>query len=246
MPLHNRAVSLAELGQLAEAFDDFNRVIELNPKYAKAYANRATLYIQAKDLQSALEDYRQASLIDPALIAAEMGQGRTCHMLGRLDEAVEHFTRAAQIDPTNPDVICSRGDLLADLGRYAEAMADYARTIDLDPEYGHAYRNGAWLLATCPKKEFRDPENAVLGARQALEIGYGDRHVALDTLAAALASAGEFDQAVETLNNAIEEAPEELKFTYLNRLQMYQDRLPYRTEPMHEVAQATYQATDRE
>ena len=243
--LHNRGVSRAQMGALADAFDDFNRALEINSKYAKAYSNRATLFVQANDLQSALEDYQRAKSLDPQLAAAHLGMGRVCHTLGRLDEAFEHFSRAVQSDPTNADIICSRGDLQADMGRYAGALADYARTIELDPEFGHAYRNGAWLLATCPNASFRDPDNAILGARQAIDIGYGEPHVAIDTLAAAQASAGDFQQAVNTINQAIEIAPEESKFAYLSRLQMYQEGHPFRTEPVGNISQAVFEATDK-
>ena len=243
--LHNRGVSHAQSGELAEAFDDFNSVIELNPQYAKAYSNRATLFVKANDMQSALGDYRKASSLDPHLAAAHVGQGRVCHTLGRLEEAVEHFSRAVQVDPTNANNICSRGDLQADMGHYASALADYARTIELNPKFGHAYRNGAWLLATCPNAKFRDPENALLGARRALETGYGEQHLALDTLAAAQASAGEFEQAMDTIAQAIELAPEGAKIAYHSRMQMYQDCQPFRTEPVGNVAQAVYEVTDR-
>jgi len=240
--IHNRGVSFAQLGQFAEAFDDFNAVVLLNPKYAKAYANRATLYVQAKDLQSATKDYELAIQQDSQFATAFVGLGRVCHMLGRWDDAIENFTAAIQLEPTSPDVICSRGDLQADMGNYADALADYARTIELDPEFAHAYRNGAWLLATCPDERYRDPENAVLGAQQALEYSYGDRHVALDTLAAALASNGQFEEAIDTVTQAVEVAPEDAKTTYLSRLELYQAHEPFRSEPVGNVTQATYEA----
>ena len=129
--------------------------------------------------------------------------------------------------------------------RYGEALADYANTIELDPEFAHAYRNGAWLLATCPDERFRDPANAVLGAQQALEYSYGDRHVALDTLAAALASNGQFEEAISTVTEAVDLAPEDAKFTYLERRQLYQEQQPFRTEPTGDVAQAVYEASDQ-
>ncbi len=238
--LHNRGVSFAQTGKFAEAFDDFNTVIQLNPNFAKAYANRATLYVQAKDIQAAIKDYETAIERDENFATAYVGLGRVCHMMGRWDDAVEHFTAAIQIEPTSPDVVCSRGDLQADRGHYGEALADYARTIELDPEFAHAYRNGAWLLATCPDERFRDPENAVLGAQQALEYSYGERHVALDTLAAAQASDGQFEAAIATVKQAVDQAPEATKYTYLARLQLYQESEPFRTEPVGEVSQATY------
>ena len=239
--LHNRGVSHAQANEFAEAFDDFNAVIQINPHYAKAYANRATLYVQAKDLQSAIKDYQQAIVLKNDFATAHVGLGRVYHMLGQWDEAVQHFTVAVDLNPQSASIVCSRGDLQADMGRYGEALADYARTIELDPEFAHAYRNGAWLLATCPDERFRDPVNAVMGAKQALEYGYGERHVALDTLAAALASNGQFEEALATLNQAIDAAPEVSKSIYLARFELYQANEPFRTEPVTEVTQVGYE-----
>jgi len=242
--LHNRGVSYAQAGQFAEAFDDFNGVLQRNPKHAKAYANRATLYVQAKDLQSAIKDYQQAIEQDSQFATAHVGLGRVYHRLGQWDTAIEHFTAAIELKPSSADIVCSRGDLQADMGNYGEALADYALTIELDPEFAHAYRNGAWLLATCPDERYRDPENAILGAQQALEYSYGEQHIALDTLAAALASDGQFESAIKTATQAVDLAPENTKVTYLARLQLYQAKQPFRTEPVDNVAQASYEASD--
>ena len=242
--VHNRGVSYAQSGQLAEAFDDFNQAIVLNPEHAKAHCNRATLFVQAKDLASALEDYLQAKQLNSKLVTAHVGLGRACHSLGRREEAISHFDEAIRLEPENVDTICSRADLLADMGRYGDALDDYAHTIELDPKFAHAYRNGAWLLATCPREQYRDAENAVLGARQALESNYGQRHVALDTLAAALANAGQFKEAVTTVKRAIDLAPGDARFAYLARLQLYQDGEPFRTQPVGTVSQVIYETSD--
>jgi tetratricopeptide (TPR) repeat protein len=132
------------------------------------------------------------------------------------------------------------------MGQYSDALASYALAIEIKPSFGHAYRNGAWLLATCPDERFRDSENAVLGAQQALESEYGERHVALDTLAAALASAGEFVKAIETLEEAIELAPATLRPDYIARVRLYEAGEPFRTQPVADVSQAVYEETDDE
>lgn len=239
--IHNRGVSCAEGGKFAEAFDDFNSVITLNPKFAKAYTNRATLFVQAGDLESAKKDYEQSCELDEKLASARLGLARVCHMSGECEQALEHFTAAAKLDPQNPGILCSRGDLLADMGQYADALASYAMAIEVKPDFGHAYRNGAWLLATCPDEQYRDPENAILGAKQALESEYGERHVALDTLAAAYASAGNFEKAVTTLEEAIELAPSILRNDYVARVKMYEAGEPFRTQPVTDISQAVYE-----
>ncbi len=244
--LHNRGVSHAEAGSFAEAFDDFSRVIEMNPKFAKAYTNRATLFVQAGDLVNAERDYQLAYKLDRKLASACLGLARIFHMQSRWNEALEHFTQASKIEPENPGILCSRGDLLADMGQYADALSSYARAIELKPSYGHAYRNGAWLLATCPDDRFRDSENAIRGAQQAIESEYGERHVALDTLAAALASGGKFEKAIETLEEAIELAPETLRADYIARVKLYEAGEPFRTQPVADVSQAVYEESDGE
>ncbi len=239
--LHNRGVTHAQSGQFAEAFDDFNRVLEINPTFAKAYSNRATLYVQAGNMQAALDQYTKSIQLDSSLATAQIGRGRVCHRLGRLDEALEHLNAAVTIDPSDAQIICSRADLLADMGKYRQAMADYARAIDLNPEFAHAYRNGAWLLATCPDVELRDVRNALIGAQRALEFGYGQKHVALDTLAAAQANAGQYDEAIVSLQQAIDIAPPAARQTYEVRLQLYEQHQPFRTTPLADVYQAGYE-----
>lgn len=243
--LHDRGVTYAEQGKYAEALDDFNRVIQLNPMFPKAYANRATLFTQSGDLEQAQVDYERACTLDPKLLHAQLGLGRVYHLLGSKEEAFDCFCRAIELDPDNAEIVCSRADLLADMGRYRDALADYAQAIDLNPEFAHAYRNGAWLLATCPDSRFRDPTNAVRGAQRALDFDYGERHVTLDTLAAAQASAGDFDQAVENLQEALKIAPHEARSDYRSRLQAYQAHQPFYTEPVEDVSQVVYEISDR-
>lgn len=229
---HNRSVTNAQQGRFADAFDDVCRVIALNPRFAKAYSNRAALYAQANDARKAIADYDRALRIDPKLLPALVGRGRLCHAQHSLDEALENLTAAVQQPAATADVYCSRADLLADMGRYSNAMQDYAQAIELDPRCEHAYRNGAWLLATCPDDSVRDIDAAVVGAKKALECGYGPRHAALDTLAAALANAGRFEEAIGALQQALDVAPEEAQASYQARLNLYESRQPFRTQPI--------------
>jgi tetratricopeptide (TPR) repeat protein len=42
----NRGLSLLNLGRKDEAFNDFNKTIELNPAFAPAYRSRGNLYLE--------------------------------------------------------------------------------------------------------------------------------------------------------------------------------------------------------
>lgn len=239
--LHNRGVTLAQSGEFAEAFDDICRVIELKPDFAKAYSNRATLYVQASDFDKALSDYDQAIKYDAKLTPAHVGRGRVRHMQGRLHEALGDLTAAVALAPKDAEIVCSRADLLADLGRYSDALTDYARAIELNSKFEHAFRNGAWLLATCPDDKVRDADGALDGAKAALGCGYGERHAALDTMAAALANAGRFKEAMSTIDQAIAIAPDDLRPAYEARQALYKQSQPFRTRPVNEVQTAGFE-----
>ncbi len=243
--LHDRAVTFAEQGKLAEALRSFNHVIELNPMFAKAYSNRATLHVQAGNLDLAIHDYKKACSLDNQMLHAHLGLGRAYHQLGKREAALKSLNQAIELDPENPELYCSRGDLLADMGSYRSALSDYAQTIDLDTEFAHAYRNGAWLLATCPDPRFRDPTNAIRGAQQALEFGYGQRHIALDTLAAALASDGQYEEAAKTMREVIEIAPSDARAMYESRLAGYEVEAPFFEQMPEDIAQAAYEVSDQ-
>ncbi|MBN1851559.1 MAG: tetratricopeptide repeat protein [Pirellulales bacterium] len=231
--IHNRGVSYAQIGMYREAFDDFCRTLELRPNHAKAYSNRGALYEQSGNLTSAIDDYRRAIELDPTLAFAHAGCGRASHHLRQYDVALAELDEAIRLAPENATFYKSRADLHADTGNYRAALEDYGRAVERNPLLAEAFRNGAWLLATCPDARFRSEENALESAEKAMELTCEDRHLYLDTLAAAQANAGRFDEAVQTAEMAIEEAPDSYRSYYEARHAIYQQGKPFRTRPVH-------------
>ncbi|MEX2091202.1 MAG: tetratricopeptide repeat protein [Pirellulales bacterium] len=239
--LHNRGVLLAQTGQFEPAFDDFHHAIELNPTFAKAYANRAALYVLADEVEPGLADYQRAVDLDPNFAIAHRGCGRVCHMLGRMDEAFEQLSQAIELAPQDASALASLGDLLTDLGEYAAAADDYERALAVNPKYADACRGSAWLLATCPDGEVRNPGVALERAQMAVELERKADATTLDTLAAAQASVGDFQSATQTIRRAIELAPPSERSAYQDRMQMYRQSKPFRIEPLQAVHQAGYE-----
>jgi tetratricopeptide (TPR) repeat protein len=197
----------------------------------------------ANNLDAALQDYNRAIELDGNLSVAHRGCGRVCQLMGRMDEAVGHYDAAVQLAPTDAYAAACRADLLTDVGRYTEALAEYDRAIEVDSESSQAHSGSAWLLATCPDAEIRDPELAIERATKAIELGGDQDAICFDTLAAAQASAGDFTAAMETIRKAIELAPADERDAYKDRLLLYQKAKPYRIGP---VEQNIHQASHNE
>jgi tetratricopeptide (TPR) repeat protein len=85
---------------------------------------------------------------------------------------------------------------------YERAIADYDKAIAISPDESAAYNNLAWLLATCDDPQFRDGKRAVEVATRACELSKWTDPNQIDTLAAALAEAGEFTRAVSMQERA--------------------------------------------
>jgi tetratricopeptide (TPR) repeat protein len=196
--------------------------------------------VLAGELEPALADYQQAAGLDPNFAIAERGCGRTCHKLGRVDEAYDHLTRAIELAPRDAAALAGRADLLTDMGEYEAAAHDYDHALSINPKYADACRGSAWLLATCPDENVRNPGLALERAQTAVQLDRKADATTFDTLAAAQASVGDFKAAAETIRHAIEIAPPSERSVYQDRMQLYRKSQPYRIEPFSAVQQAGY------
>jgi tetratricopeptide (TPR) repeat protein len=113
---------------------------------------------------------------------------------------------------------------------YKKALADYERAMQINPRCDGAINGQAWLLATCPDESCRSGKKAIELAKRACELTDWQSGEYLDSLAAACAEAGEFDQAMKWETKALEDAAFEKNSGARARkcLELYQAGKPYR------------------
>jgi hypothetical protein len=134
---------------------------------------------------------------------ARSNLGAVLAAAGHFPEGLAQCEEALRIKPDDPLIRYNLAKALARLGRFPEATAQYAQAIRIKPDFPEALNNLAWLLATRPTAEGGDPVRAVALSEQAGKLS-GDRVAKyLDTLAAAYAAAGRFDDAIATAQKAI-------------------------------------------
>ena len=226
--LHNRGVSYALAGRLSDAIDDFSRVIQLNEDHGKAWFNRAESHYSLGNFEQAIRDYSRVVQLTPDDTKARVNRGHAYFQMRRFREALADYDRAIQLEPRSAELAANRADANQSLGRWEQAARDYQQAVRLDPQLARGLQGAAWLMATCPDARFRDAETAVQAAERAVELGGDEDFRALDTLAAAQASAGKFDEAQETLTQAIGRAPEGEQDALRQRMNLYQQNQPYR------------------
>jgi serine/threonine protein kinase/Tfp pilus assembly protein PilF len=93
--------------------------------------------------------------------------------------------------------------LLQQTGRHREAIAAFRQAVQVDPDHSGALNGLAWLLATCPAQELRDPRRAVALARRAVARAPREGNY-WNTLGVAQYRAGDWPAAVAALEKSMQ------------------------------------------
>ena len=172
-------------------------------KRIEAAALRGVLLIDAGHPKLAIQPLLQCVDLDPDDLRSRMKLGEAYTKIGDPKNAVEHLQHAAQLAPDDPEIHYDLALSLTATGRAHHAIDAFRRSLDLLPNWPPAANNLAWILATHPVERWRDGATAVqLATEVCRRVNYRDP-AALDTLAAALAESGHFDEATKTLRDAI-------------------------------------------
>ena len=113
-------------------------------------------------------------------------------------------------------------------GAFRNARDDFELALKLNPEDPENLNSYAWLLSTCPDDEVRNGEKAVTLATRAAELTDWKSEPIVDTLAAAYAESGDFEQAVRWARAAVELADDDALGEDEARLRLYEEKKPYR------------------
>jgi serine/threonine-protein kinase len=116
------------------------------------------------------------------------------------------------------------------MGDYKAALADHLAALELDPDDAATLNFLAWLRATCPKEEMRDGTLALRDATRACELTEYAAPGYLDTLAAAHAELGRFEDAIRWQEKAVKMVAPDQRPEYEARLELYRAEKPYRDE----------------
>ena len=188
----------------------FAKAIEVDPNYARAYANMAScisrlwgMYNMPTDADELLTITDKALALDPNLAEAHSARGEALANSGRRPEAVTAFERALELDPNNFDANLSFARFCVTEGRLDKAIELYTRAVEIQPDDSQAPMLLQIVYRSVGRVEESDRYGR-LGVRRAEEQlklhPENSRRAQLG--AATLASLGERDQALKWLERA--------------------------------------------
>jgi tetratricopeptide (TPR) repeat protein len=231
---YNFGNALFQQGDLADAVIRYEQALQSKPGYVEACYNLGNAFFRQGKIDDAIIRYQEALRIKPDHLSASYNLGMAFKQKGRMDEAVVQFRKVVKLQPESAEAYYNLGDALVQNGKEAEAITNLHRAVEINPDYSDAANDLAWELATAPQASVRNGSLAVELAQHANQLANGKDLDVLDTLAAAYAEAGRFDDAVKTMRKAIEldQSLAELdRLAQLNReLHLYESNLPFHQE----------------
>ena len=212
---------------------DFDEIIRLKPKDANAYMLRAFTLQQMKKWDAALAAATTAIQLDPGFALAYFVRGQVYLGKKEYTKALGDFNESDRLDPDHPGTFRGRAEIFSAQGDYTSALKELRALVGRYPRSAAAHNSLAWFLATCPDATCRNGAEAVMLAETACELSQWKEDAKIDTLAAAYAEAGDFDQAIKYATQALSMmAPAEAKRKEREeRLALFQRKEAYHATP---------------
>lgn len=184
------------------------------------------------------EKYDQARAVcekmirqDPGFAMTYFYLGKIAHAQGETDKTIDYYSKSLRLNPDQYNVHNKLGDVYYKIQDRDSAAHHLSESIRIKPAQPDALNGLAWLKAAYPDTEFYDPPQALRLAQQCCELTRFEHPGYLDTLAVAYAASGNFVQAIETAERALERAHSEnkqkLAANITNRLEQYRKKQPY-------------------
>jgi tetratricopeptide (TPR) repeat protein len=121
---------LVDHNQSQRAVAMFERVMQIDPKFADAYNEAAYCYARMGNFDKAFANIKRYTELVPNEPNPQDSFAELSRMAGRFEEALTHYRMSLKIDPTFHESQLGLGDTYALMGEQAKARAEYAKAIE--------------------------------------------------------------------------------------------------------------------
>jgi Flp pilus assembly protein TadD len=121
------------------AVKEYTKAIQLNPKDALAYHNRAVAHCRQGSYQQAVHDFTNAIKFDPNNATVYYNRAIAYGALGKSKQAIEDGTKAIELKAKDANAYMNRGIDYMALGDGDRAVKDLNTAIEFSPQDASAY-----------------------------------------------------------------------------------------------------------
>ena len=206
--------------------------VQKRPNNPRARVNYGIDLQAAGRLVDAERELREAVRLKDTSAAAHANLGPILCATGRLDDCIFHLKRALELDPDYTSAHANLAEAYGASGKRALAAEQFALALNATPDKPFLLNRLAWLLATSPEESVRNGRRAVELAERAVSLTQRRDIMSLETLSAAYAEVGRFEDALTTGREALALAERQndgaTATSLARRLQLFEMREKYR------------------
>ncbi|MBI4646055.1 MAG: hypothetical protein HY738_05515 [Bacteroidia bacterium] len=104
-----RGLAFSHYNQYDMAIRDYNKAIELNPRYKNAFFDRGMARLIAHDYENALNDFTQVLKFDSSAADACRDRGTAYAGMQMYDAAISDYSKAIELGLKEPEIYFNRG-----------------------------------------------------------------------------------------------------------------------------------------
>jgi Flp pilus assembly protein TadD len=221
---NNLGAALTTRKQLDEAVSVLKHALAIDPRHAEAHNNLGrALALQGKPLNAAAQ-YGEALRLNPNQPVFHYNLGLALLKLGRRAEATDHLSESVRLNPKSAEAHYELGRCLEDSGQPERGIIELREAAQLRPDWAEPFNALAWILAMDDHAQVRDSAEAIRLAERAAALTAREQPGILNTLAAAYAEAGRFDEATNVATQALELARKSGRTNLVAQMQFALDR----------------------
>ena len=197
------AFLFVQINEAAAAEEMFNEALKLDDRQARAWYGLGMVEAGRGDYPAAIAHFRKAIELAHDEPEPRFQLARAQAAAGEVEEAIAGLRAVVASTPRMLQARLVLGTLLIEHGDTAEAISVYRDARRVAPDDVTVSNSLAWALATWRQASDKERAEALDIAQRNVEATQGRNPLLLDTLAAAQAATGRFEDAAATQARAI-------------------------------------------
>ena len=235
---YNLGLLLSETSQdpenLKKAADCFSKTIALQPRFAEGHFSLGNVLYRLNKQDEAMDSYKRAIQAEPKHARAYNNLASLLGARGDKTAAINYYQSAISLDPNYLEAYRNLAESLLKNGAAADAVNVWKAGLSHGDDLQAMYRL-SWILGTHPDVNIRRGFEARDLATKGIELTQGKEAAFHDSLGAALALLGKYDEAVTAAKKALELVPGGEQGPMAQgikaRIEAYTNNTPYRETP---------------